>query len=79
MRDLMYRVLKIKHLNGFEATKNSMTCKGKHRSSFNVLFIYFRTSTQPNQVNYQTVCDLYAEVVGVLAHSRFVIQEKLYE
>ncbi|CAF1566877.1 unnamed protein product, partial [Rotaria sordida] len=30
------------------------------------------TSTQPNQVNYQTICDLYAEVVGVLAQSRFL-------
>ncbi|UJR37705.1 hypothetical protein I4U23_030400, partial [Adineta vaga] len=30
------------------------------------------TSTQPNQVNYQTICDLYAEVVGVLAQSRFI-------
>ncbi|CAF0781184.1 unnamed protein product [Adineta steineri] len=30
------------------------------------------TSTQPNQINYQTICDLYAEVVGVLAQSRFI-------
>ncbi|CAF0968774.1 unnamed protein product [Adineta ricciae] len=30
------------------------------------------TSTQPNQLNYQTICDLYAEVVGVLAQSRFL-------
>ncbi|CAF4578036.1 unnamed protein product [Rotaria sp. Silwood1] len=30
------------------------------------------TLTQSNQVNYQTICDLYAEVVGVLAQSRFL-------
>ncbi len=27
MRDLMYRISKIKHSNGFEATKNSTICK----------------------------------------------------
>jgi hypothetical protein len=67
----MYLILKIKHLNGFEATKNLMTCtKRKDLNHIRNLFFAFRTSTQPNQVNYQTICDLYAEVVGVLAQSR---------
>ena len=34
--------------------------------------------TQPNQVNYQTICDLYAEVVGVLAQSRYFIRENCF-
>jgi hypothetical protein len=40
-------------------------------NSFHKIFFDSRTSTQPNQVNYQTICDLYAEVVGVLAQSRY--------
>ncbi|CAF1234262.1 unnamed protein product, partial [Didymodactylos carnosus] len=36
------------------------------------------TSNQPNHVNYQIICDLYAEVVGVLAHSRFLTTKRRF-
>lgn len=71
----MFRISKIKRSNGSAGTRNSMTCNFILTTSLSVqllLLLLFRTSTQPNQVNYQTICDLYAEVVGVLAQSRSV-------
>jgi hypothetical protein len=74
----MYLISKIKLLNGFEAMKNLMICKrNSMKFIFEDLLFYFRASTQPNQVNYQTICDLYAEVVGVLAQSRYVIHVEM--
>ena len=41
-------------------------------------YLYFRPTLGPNAANIHIIADLYAEVLGVLAHSRFLSTKKKF-